>query len=78
MELEGYGLVANAIELALDIRREVNAHPLISKYFKVLTAPTWSRKSTARPGFVDFLAHGLTWTRSAACTRTSSASTRPA
>ena len=38
MELEGYGLVANAIEIALDIRREVNAHPLISKYFKVLGA----------------------------------------
>ena len=27
MELEGYGLVANAIEIALDIRREVNAPP---------------------------------------------------
>src|SRR5207342_3330857 len=38
MELEGYGLVANAIEIALDIRREINAHPLISKYFKVLGA----------------------------------------
>src|SRR5262249_53708035 len=32
MELEGYGLVANAIEVALVIRREVNKHSLISKY----------------------------------------------
>ena len=38
MELEGYGLVANAIEIALDIRKEVNAHPVISKYFRVLGA----------------------------------------
>ena len=38
MELEGYGLVMNAIEIALVIRREVNRHPLISKYFRVLGA----------------------------------------
>ena len=38
MELEGYELVQNAITLALQIRREVNSHPLIAKYFKVLTA----------------------------------------
>ena len=31
MELEGFGLVTNAIEIALVIRREVNRHPLISK-----------------------------------------------
>ena len=33
MELEGYELVNRAIQLALDIRREVNTHPLISKVF---------------------------------------------
>ena len=38
MELEGFGLVANAIEVALAIRREVNRHPLISKYFRVVGA----------------------------------------
>src|SRR5438046_4224621 len=38
MELEGFGLVTNAIEIALVIRREVNRHPLISKYFHMLGA----------------------------------------
>src|SRR5258708_12790627 len=38
MELEGYELVNRAIQLALDVRREVNSHPLISKYFRVLGA----------------------------------------
>jgi arginine decarboxylase len=37
MELEGYGLTMKMTELALLIRREVNGHPLISKYFRVLT-----------------------------------------
>src|SRR6185295_3554521 len=34
MELEGYELVSRAIQLAVEMRREVNQHPLISKYFK--------------------------------------------
>ena len=37
MELEGYGMTMRMTELALHIRREVNGHPLISKYFRVLT-----------------------------------------
>ena len=36
MELEGYEMVMRAIEIALMIRREVNGHPLISKYFRML------------------------------------------
>src|SRR5690348_14002467 len=55
MELEGYGLVGNAIEVALAIRQAVAAHPLISKYFRILGAdkmiPTEYRKS----GFTDYL-----------------------
>jgi arginine decarboxylase len=38
MELEGYGLVHNAIEVALAIRQAVSEHPLISKYFHILGA----------------------------------------
>src|SRR4051794_9592629 len=38
MELEGYGLVMNAIEIALRIREAINTHPLISRYFRVLGA----------------------------------------
>ena len=36
MELEGYELTLRAAELALEIRRQVNGHPLVSKYFRVL------------------------------------------
>ena len=61
MELEGYGLVSNAIEVAMAIRQAVNGHPRISKYFQVLGAdkmvPTEFRKS----GFVDFLSPGANW-----------------
>ncbi len=37
MELEGYELVQKAIQLSIELRREINSHPLISKYFKALT-----------------------------------------
>ena len=37
MELEGYELVMGAIQLAIELRREINGHPLISKYFRILT-----------------------------------------
>ena len=36
MELEGYELVTHAIALAIEIRKDVNTHPLVSKYFRVL------------------------------------------
>src|SRR3954451_20694852 len=54
MELEGYEMTMRMTELALQIRREVNNHPLVSKYFRVLTTaemiPTEFRKS----GVEDF------------------------
>jgi arginine decarboxylase len=37
MELEGYELTMRMTELALKLRREINTHPLISKYFRVAT-----------------------------------------
>ena len=58
MELEGYGLVTNAIEIALAIRQEVNAHPLISKYFRVLGADAMVPAEYRQSGFIDFLAPG--------------------
>ncbi|WP_353471786.1 ornithine decarboxylase [Salipiger sp. H15] len=62
MELEGYGLVANAIEIALDIRKEVNAHPVISKYFRVLGADEMIPAEYRQTGFEDFLRPGVSWT----------------
>ena len=61
MELEGYGLVLNAIEIALMIRREVNRHPLISKYFRALGADGMIPPEYRQTGFIDFLAPGANW-----------------
>ncbi len=61
MELEGYDLVMRAIELAIEIRRGVNSHPLISKYFRVLTAEEMIPAEFRQSGFKDFLEPGMTW-----------------
>jgi arginine decarboxylase len=61
MELEGYELVNRAIQLALDVRREVNSHPLISKYFRVLGADEMIPAEFRDSGFVDYLASGVNW-----------------
>ena len=61
MELEGYELVNRAIQLALDVRREVNSHPLISKYFRVLGADEMIPGEFRNSGFVDYLTPGVNW-----------------
>ena len=61
MELEGYELVNRAIQLALDFRREVKSHPLISKYFRVLGADELIPAEFRNSGFVDYLAPGVNW-----------------
>ena len=62
MELEGYELVNRAIQLALDVRREVNSHPLISKYFRVLRADEMIPADFRSSGFIDYLTPGSNWT----------------
>jgi arginine/lysine/ornithine decarboxylase len=61
MELEGYGLVANAMEIALAIRQAVNGNPLISKYFRILGADAMVPAQYRQTGFVDYLAAGPNW-----------------
>ena len=61
MELEGYGLVMNAISIALKIRMAVNHHPLISKYFKIAGADQMIPAEFRQSGFVDYLSPGVTW-----------------
>jgi arginine/lysine/ornithine decarboxylase len=61
MELEGYGLVANAIEIAFAIRKAVAANPLISKYFSVLGADKMVPAEYRSSGFTDYLAEGANW-----------------
>jgi arginine decarboxylase len=61
MELEGYGLVRNAIEVALDIRHAIAKHPLISKYFHVLGADKMVPEQYRESGFTDFLDTKTNW-----------------
>ena len=61
MELEGYGLVMNAIEIALKIRASVNRHPLISRYFRILGADDMIPARYRSSGFEDYLSPGATW-----------------
>jgi arginine decarboxylase len=61
MELEGYGLVMNAISIALKIRHAVNHHPLISKYFRVLGADELIPAEFRQSGFKDYLEPDMTW-----------------
>jgi arginine decarboxylase len=69
MELEGYGLVSNAIQIALDIRNQINTHPLISKYFKVLGADQMIPAQYRNSGFTDFLTPGTNWSDAAIAIR---------
>ena len=61
MELEGYGLVMNAISIAIKIRMTINSHPLISKYFRVLGANDLIPAEFRKSGFTDYLTPGVTW-----------------
>jgi len=61
MELEGYGLVHNAIEVALAIRHAIATHPLISKYFRILPADKMIPVEFRESGFTDFLDPGTNW-----------------
>jgi arginine/lysine/ornithine decarboxylase len=61
MELEGYGLVHNAIEIALAIRQAVTEHPLISKYFHVLGADKMVPGEYRQSGFTDYLDPETNW-----------------
>jgi arginine decarboxylase len=61
MALEGFELVQKAIAVALDIRRAVNGHKLISKYFTILGAADMVPAEYRQTGFQDFIAPGATW-----------------
>lgn len=61
MELEGYGLVMNAIEIALKIREAVNSHPLISKYFRVLDVDEMIPDAYRTSKLSGFFEPGTNW-----------------
>jgi arginine decarboxylase len=61
MELEGYELVNRAIQLAIDLRAEINSHPLVSKYFRMLGADELIPAEFRSSGFVDYFKPGVNW-----------------
>src|SRR4029079_12950134 len=63
MELEGYGLVANAIEIALAIRKAVAEHPLISKYFSITNSGQMVPVAFRKSGFTDHLTPNMNWAK---------------
>jgi arginine decarboxylase len=63
MELEGYGLVMNAIEIALKIRVAAKGNALISKYFRILGADEMIPSQYRNSGFHDYLDEGMDWAK---------------
>jgi arginine decarboxylase len=61
MELEGYGLVMQAIQLAIEIRHAVNTHPLVSKYFRVLDVKDMVPADFRVSGLQSYSESGATW-----------------
>ena len=56
-----YELVMNSVSLALDLRREVNTHPVISKYFHILTPGEMVPKEFRASGVEDYGKPHATW-----------------
>jgi arginine decarboxylase len=79
VELEGFEFVQRQVEAAMSMRRAISTHPLLQKYFKVLTAgdmiPAEFRESGVE-SYYDPSRAGPT--SGNAGRRTSSSSTRPA
>ena len=61
VEFEGYELVQGAIELALTLREKVTSHPLISRYFSILTPADIIPPELRASGFTDYRAARTDW-----------------
>ena len=61
-ELEGYELVIEATpSWRCELRREVNGHPLISKYFRILTPAEMIPAELRKTGLADYGPPHSTW-----------------
>src|SRR5205085_9030530 len=58
MELEGYELVQRATQLAIELRRDINGHALISKYFHAATPEEMIPATYRQSGYADYGAKG--------------------
>ena len=61
MELEGYRLVSNALQIALDIRAQIANHPVIAKYFSILTPAEMIPPTLRSTGYEDYFATKDNW-----------------
>ena len=61
MELEGYELTMHAAEIAFRIRREVNSHPLVSRYFHITTPAEMVPPEFRTSGIADYGRPHSTW-----------------
>ncbi len=62
MELEGYGMTMGMTELAVRIRRAVNSHPLVSKYFRIASVEDMIPAEHRASGLKDFGPPHSDWT----------------
>lgn len=62
MELEGYGLTLRMTDIAFRIRRAVNSHPLVSKYFRVATPEDMIPAEFRPSGLKDYGPPHSDWT----------------
>ncbi|MCZ6808760.1 MAG: decarboxylase [Proteobacteria bacterium] len=60
-ELEGYELVTKQILLALEMRHQVNRHPLISKYFRFLEPADLIPAEYRKSGLSSYNDPSVTW-----------------
>src|SRR5260370_16438826 len=51
------------MQLAMDVRREVTSHPLVSKYSNVLVADEMITAEFRTSGFIDYLTPGTNWAK---------------
>jgi len=58
MELEGYELVQRATQLSIELRQEINSHPLISRYFRAATPAEMVPAEYRASGMTDYGAPG--------------------
>lgn len=61
MELEGLELIQKQVETAMAVRKTVNAHPLISKYFRVLTVREMVPAEHRKSGVDSYLDGDAAW-----------------
>jgi arginine decarboxylase len=62
VELEGYEFVQRQVEAAMSMRRAIHSHPLLRKYFKVLTAGDMIPEEYRESGVESYYSPEQGWT----------------